>query len=104
MKEGTSKDTFFYNFGDESIVVLNYRKHMKTIFNCPSTNLPVLQCIDSSNDEANYGFLNEITCLDYNCFNNTSAPLRVAQHTIPTNNGNEIHPSNYMRIYQEIRY
>ena len=50
MKEGSNKGIFFCNFGDEAIFVWNQRKYMKSIFNDPDTNLPVLQCKDNDED------------------------------------------------------
>ena len=57
------------------------------------THLPILQFIDFSSDEAECDFNNETTCLDCNCFNNTSVLLPLTPHTIPIDNGTEIHPS-----------
>ena len=50
MKERSNKEMLFCNFGGESIFVWNERKHMKTIFNDPATNFPVLQCKVANED------------------------------------------------------
>ena len=92
MKEGTSKGTFFCNFGDESIFVWNNRQYMKTIFNDPANNLPVLQCKGSNEDTVQGFTARSPLCLECNCFNNTSTVLPVVPHVISPNDGNELHP------------
>ena len=93
MKEGANKGTFFCNFGDESIFVSNKRQYMKTIFNDPVTNLPILQCKGAGDDDVQYFAEKSEICFDCHCFNTTSTVLPVVPHIIPPGDGKEVHPN-----------
>ena len=93
MKEGSNKGTSFCNLGDESIFVWNQRKYMKTIFNNPATNLPVLQCKGNNEDSLQSFAAHSPICLECDCYNNTSTMLRVDPNVIPPLMG-----MNYIQI------
>ena len=92
MKEGSCKGTFFCSFGDESIFVWNKRQYMKTIFNDPLNNLPILQCKGANEDVVQSFTDQSALCFDCNCFSNTSTILPMEPHAVPPDDGNEVHP------------
>ena len=63
-KEGSNKGTFFCNFGDESFF-WNKIQYMKTIFNDPANNFPVLQYKGTNEDVVRCFIDNYTLCLEY---------------------------------------